>query len=497
MTILTLPLCASSQNPIYPQKNILKRTVNNITVTSESPQIEFSNDANQRLHEIVPYKKMADSRSLGSITKSQSKKRNEQTEKSANSQHNRRESYALKDTSAKLLPAERVRFCLNHRISADRGVDVRLNKTNGKAGYGNLIRCDSVWVCPCCSARILAQRSSEVEKGVDTWTQAGGSVFMLTLTHSHKRTDKLALKMKLLQKALSRFFGDRAMKEIFNQFGKVGQIKALETTYSEANGWHPHHHILMFSKMSPDQFLNDAVSVTYDKNGYVQYVSLEREQKLIAKGRIDDIKTVTFEQFIKSYWVKICLAVGLGAPSIKNGATMQNASSVKTYLTKFKTAQELTNAQAKRAKGASRNQWEILADAHNGCDRSGKLWQIYADAFKGQRQLFWSRKLKDLLMIDDIADDEIDEFGDIKEDEIVVVIELSVENWGYIRKKKWQAQLLDIVENDYKNDTDNLGIFIYSVKKLQEQERAIWQEKEQERIANLCPPQWFADVPIQ
>lgn len=465
------------------------------TYTNTSPSLVHS-DSFQRRHIAMPADSVRnDNPALGSITKSQSKTNSDNNKTLSNAQNNRRAAYALKNTSAKLLPTERVCNCLNHRVTADRGVDVRLNKTNGKAGYGNLMRCDSVWVCPHCSGRILAQRGKEVEKGVETWTQAGGSVFMLTLTHSHKRTDNLALKMKLLQKALSRFFGDRAMKEIFDQFGKVGQIKALETTYSDANGWHPHHHILMFSEMSPDEFLNDAVSVTYDKNGYVQYVSLEREQKLIGKGRIDDIKTVTFEQFIKSYWVKICLAVGLGAPSFKRGATMQNASAVKTYLTKFKTAQELTNAQAKRAKGDSRNQWEILADAHNGCESSGKLWQIYADAFKGQRQLFWSRGLKEMLLIDEISDDEIEELEGVADDEIITVIELAVEDWGYIRRKNWQAQLLEIVENDYRDDTDNLSIFIYSVKKLREIERAAWEQKERERIANLYPPEWFDQVP--
>lgn len=317
---------------------------------------------------------------------------------------------------------------------------------------------------------------------------------MLTLTHSHNRLENLNKKVKLLRKALSRFFGDRAMKSIFEQFGKVGQIKALETTYSEANGWHPHNHILMFSTMSPDEFLADTVSVTYDENKDVEYVTPHREKKLIKDGRIDDIKQVTFEHFIKSYWVKICRAVGLGTPSIKRGATIQDASAVKTYLTKFKTAQELTNAQAKRAKGDSRNQWEILADAHNGCERSAKLWQIYAAAFKGEKQLNWSRGLKDMLLIDDVKDDEIEELADLKDDEIVTVVELAVEDWGYIRRKNWQAHLLEIVENDYKDDTDNLNIFIYSIKKLREIERAAWEQKERERIANLCPPQWFNDV---
>lgn len=432
---------------------------------------------------------------LGKDTISQSETTNSQNKNLANAQNNRRMAYALKKTSAKLLPAERVADCFGKRISADKGIGVRINKNTGKASYTNLLLCGSVWVCPCCSARILAKRGDEVEKGVNTWTEAGGSVFMLTLTHSHKRLENLNKKVKLLRKALSRFFGDRAMKAVFEQFGKVGQIKALETTYSETNGWHPHHHILMFSKMSPDEFLGDTVSVTYDKNGYVQYVSLEREEKLIARGRIDDIKQITFEEFIKNYWVKICRAVGLGAPSIQRGATIQDAGAVKTYLTKFKTAQELTNAQAKKGKGDSRNQWEILADAHEGCERSAKLWQIYAAAFKGEKQLNWSRGLKDMLLIDDITDDEIEELAATKEDEYIDILQLGVEDWGFIRKKNWESGLLDIVENDYRDDTDNLNIFIYSVKKLREIERADREQKERERIANLYPPQWFDGVP--
>lgn len=440
-------------------------------------------------------KKLGSKKSLGSITKSQSNTNSGNKKTLLNVQANRRSAYALKNTSAKLLPAERVAHCLNHRVTNERGVDVRLNKSNGRAGYGNLMRCDSVWVCPCCSARILAQRGEEVAKGVETWTEAGGSVWMLTLTHSHERTDNPAIKMKLLQNALSRFFGDRAMKSVFEQFGKTGQITALETTYSEANGWHPHHHILMFSAMSPDQFLNDVVSVTYDERGYIEYVTPHREKRLVKTGRIDDIKTVSFEHFIKSYWVRICDGVGLGTPSIERGATIQNAEAVKSYLTKFKTAQELTNAQSKRGKNGSRNQWEILADAHNGCERSGRLWQVYAAAFKGARQLFWSRGLKKLLLIDDVADDEIEELALAGiDDEIITVIELAVEDWGYIRRKNWRAELLEIVENDYRDGTKNLDIFVYSIKRLQEIERAEWARRERERIANLVPPDWFNNM---
>ena len=460
-----------------------QNSVHSVHIPQSNPKkLTTSSTAQKSISAICSTQKMSSASALGKDTKSQSTKRIQKEKSPRNAQENRRSAYALKRTSAKLLPASRVGHCLNTRVSAEKGVDIRLNKANGKANYGNLMRCDSVWLCPCCSARILAKRGSEVEEGVKNWNEAGGSMWMITLTHSHSKEENLAKKMKLLQKALSRFFGDRAMKSAFNQINKIGQIKALETTYSEKNGWHPHHHILMFSSLTPEKFQEETIPVTFDKNGYVQYVSPEREEMLINKGRIDDIKQVTFEFFIKNYWIKICKAVGLGLPSFENGVKIGDASSVKTYLTKYKTAHELTNAQSKRAKNGNRNQWEILADAHAGDFKSGKLWQIYADAFQGQRQLFWSRGLKELLMIEEVEDDEISELDDVtSDDEVISIYELQVSLWNYIVKRGWQADVLDVVEDDFADGTVNFPFFIEEIKKLQQHELEEKIRKERER----------------
>lgn len=434
------------------------------------------------------------------------------TEKAcANHQANRRSAYALKRTSEKLLPDFRVTNCLNKRVTAERGVDIRLNKENGRATFGNLMRCDSVWVCPCCSGRILSHRGKEVEKGVNTWQEVGGSTWMITLTHSHKKGENLAQKMVLLRKAVKRFFSDRAMKSVFEQMGKVGQIKALEFTHGK-NGWHPHHHIMMFSKVAQDKFKDITVSVIFDKDNdnEIQYISYKKERQLEKWGHwhvIDEIQQVDFETFIKHYWRKICKEVGLGAPSVSHGVTVSDASNVKTYLTKFKTAQELTNAQAKRAKNGNRNQWEILADAHkmsalNNAQmidteeykralESQKLWREYALASKGEQQLHWSRGLKDLLMIDDIDDDEILEDGDNKDDEVISIYELQVDLFNYIKRKGWKAQVLEIVEDDFANETYKLIEFIEKVKVLRQQEHEEYLRLEQKRIEEMLPPWWY------
>lgn len=101
----------------------------------------------------------------------------------------------------------------------------------------------------------------------------------------------------------------------------------------------------------------------------------------------------------KHYWRKCCLAVGLGEPSYElSGATLQDADKAQSYLTKFKTAQEMTGA-SKVAKGSSRNQWQLLQDSMGGDAFAGSLFVEYAEAFKGQRQLTWSRGLKNTLIL--------------------------------------------------------------------------------------------------
>lgn len=69
------------------------------------------------------------------------------------------------------------------------------------------------------------------------------------------------------------------------------------------------------------------------------------------------------------------VAVGLGEPNYERGATLNDVvDKAKSYLTKFKTAQEMTS-QTKRAKGSSRNQWQLLGDAMNGDKQVALLFQ--------------------------------------------------------------------------------------------------------------------------
>ena len=86
-----------------------------------------------------------------------------------------------------------------------------------------------------------------------------------------------------------------------------------------------------------------------------------------------------------------------------------------------------------------------------GDKKAGKLFQTFALAIKGERALSWSRGLKDLLGIDDIADSEIEE--DTSED----IAEITPEIWHLIVRYRLHCKVLETAELDYKNGTNELS----------------------------------------
>jgi hypothetical protein len=91
--------------------------------------------------------------------------------------------YSLQEEAKKLLPTERVRFCLRHRVDATKGIEVKYNQKREQAHYSNVQRCGSVWTCPICSAQISEGRRQELKQAMEYWQglngaqEVGGIVF--------------------------------------------------------------------------------------------------------------------------------------------------------------------------------------------------------------------------------------------------------------------------------------------------------------------------------
>jgi len=498
MTILTSQNPSSSQSAL----NTIINCIPSVYYSSQkTKQITFS-DINRQTFSHVCKEKMSSAPLLGTITRFNSNFSTKKNKITAKRQSARAANFKLTDTAKELLEntaQNRVCVCMSHRLKQDENILIKHNGqsgTDGRAYYSNIIQCSSVHTCIVCNNRIMSKRSKEIAQAYDYFTQQQfGFVPMLTLTIPHKRGGSLEKQLELINHAYKRLMDDRIMRQVWQIVGKVGAIKGVEYTHGK-NGHHNHIHSLMFlEKSHHDIKLPIARWTTPKRKGMLRLLNEKQEKSYIDKGLQAQINYMNFDDFIKFYWIKLCREVGLGMPSLENGAVITEGDNVKSYIAKHKSAQEITNSRDKKAKHGNRNQWELLLDYQNGDKHAGVIFKEYAQAFSGGKLLRWSNGLKKLLLIEEIEDEEVQ--AEDENAESHVVEEITLELWHLIKRYKVQASLLSAVENDGIYDTDD---YRYIINRMINHHIECMKKKsieEQQYIRNLVPPQWFNDLSIQ
>lgn len=97
-----------------------------------------------------------------------------------------------------------------------------------------------------CAAKIAERRREELVRGREQAAKLGYQMVMLTLTAPHYLNDDVGDLLRGLRESLNKVFKDRSGRNFINRFQILGRIRALEVTWSENNGFHPHFHILLF-----------------------------------------------------------------------------------------------------------------------------------------------------------------------------------------------------------------------------------------------------------
>jgi len=279
--------------------------------------------------------------------------------------------YQLQLKSARALPLHRVSKCCRVPISSGGAIRIMKHK-GGSLSFSGLQTCGSVWDCPVCSGKISAGRHDELDSALKSWVDGGGRFCMVTSTIRHGRGDNLKELLHKFASARSSMFGSRSVRGWKNLVGVVGSVRSLEVTYGD-NGFHPHVHEIYFYK-----------------------------------GDFTESDRI----FLSRAWQGACSRVGLPVPDLDIGVHVDffNPSKMSQYLTKWGMSCEITKGAYKKGSGTSRNMWQVLDDSDSDSE-SLKIWQVYCDSMKGQRQVFWSRGLKKMLLIQDVTDEEILDSG--------------------------------------------------------------------------------------
>lgn len=319
----------------------------------------------------------------------------------------RADRFALKAIASELLDGTRV--CKCHRVRV-KGQSVRVmrGQESGKAFYAGLQTCGSVWGCPLCAAKISERRREELKKAIKQAKRLGLQVMLLTLTIPHGMGDDVNKITDGLIDAWDCTKKNRAGRELKEKIGLVGTIRAIEVTYG-ANGFHPHLHILLFLESS---------------------ITPREVQALYAP-----------------LWQSSCVKQGLPRPSDAHGCKVDDGSWAAAYASKWGLESEMTKGHNKTAgEGKGMTPWDMLrAVLHDKDEQAAKLFKVYYEAFKGRRQLCWSKGLKKLLDVVDLTDEEL---AAQEQEQAVELSSITAQQWRVIYSRKMESAVLDVAERD-------------------------------------------------
>lgn len=354
--------------------------------------------------------------------------------------------YLLQNEAGKILGKfSRVSYCGKRKIDKNLPRGVVYNYAQEKAHFNNVQRCGSVWNCKCCAKKITESRKNELALANEQWKNGvariyfdfteydksfvgpiipsveyiKGYTYLLTLTNSHNASHSLKGLLDGQKKALKRFFEGRKGRDLFANLSKRYHITNYENTYGQ-NGWHPHHHILIFS----DKDLSIA-----------QFSKIENE--------------------LAQFWVHCCIKSNLPAPSIEHGLTLCDGTYADQYIGKWGIEHEMTKGHIKQGKDGGLTPFDLLDMSAQGLDVHGKspakLFKEYSEAFHGKPQLAWSRGLKDLFGLRDKSDDQIIDEATQEAVQVDVIQDMA---FDLLNKYKKIPYFLIAFEADMKNETD-------------------------------------------
>jgi len=325
--------------------------------------------------------------------------------------------------AAKLVPEQRVAHCFWTPTTSGGSVDVLMR--NGEARFQGLQTCGSVWACPVCGARINEVRRQELHQLQD-WAKARGYVvLMMTLTARHHVGTNLSwllAGMRDAKRALrqSRFW--RGLRD--DEGGPLkGTVTALEVTVGQ-NGWHPHFHEILVLDCEDEE-----AGIARVEGLRAEWLRSLDKKGLSGVGAAFDVRGGSHaDKYITKF----------GQDVIEDQASDEGSGT-------YGLPEEMTMSRVKRGRQGGRSPMQLLRDAKGGDEDAGRLWAIYARAFRGKQQLVWSNGLKSLVGVGEVEDEEAaaPEAFDEDEDELVVRIPIPV--WKHMRNH-YRVEILEAAE---------------------------------------------------
>lgn len=333
---------------------------------------------------------------------------------------------------------KRHRTCSCYRTRISPTAQVLKSEQSKKAFFAGVMQCASVWTCPLCAAKINERKASEMRVAFNQASELGLKAHLVTFTAPHTAGDHIDALSSKMREALASFWRERQIANWKKERAVKGNIRAFEVRYG-ANGWHPHFHLIVFSK---DSILGDT-------------------ERLLEK------------------WQAVCVRAGLDKPN-EYGLDIQDGSKAGEYICKFGSdgevlekadgqkvswdaADEMTKGNSKTGRTGSLSPWDMLRIISETTDDEERkkysgLFLFYARAMKGASQLKWSRGLRKVFELEAEKTDE--ELLAEYEDKAKLLCHLSALEWSHLIKNKTRSVILDLAET---GGSEAVARYLYNV----------------------------------
>jgi hypothetical protein len=331
------------------------------------------------------------------------------------------------------------RTCTCTRFRTGATAQVVKSKSNNKAFFTGVMSCANSRTCPICSAKISERKSNEMRMAFNIARAENLEISLLTFTAPHNSGDSLDDLKSGISEALSSFWRGATAKRFKEKYGILGNIRSFEIRHGN-NGWHPHFHIILFSKNSLPHTKRDL------------------------KNRLEKEQSVEWLSILER-WKSCCTRSGLSSPNMY-GMDIQNGAHAGEYISKFGSddeilqtksgkkitwdmADEMTKGNTKTGRKGSSSPWDLLSLAVDGetkdiQNENKKLFLFYARAMQGVNLIRWSRGLRSYFDLGDQQTDE--EILQAEEDKADLLCHITSGEWEYIIKNNLRAIVLQLSE---------------------------------------------------
>ncbi len=324
--------------------------------------------------------------------------------------------YKMREESGRIIGGRnRVKSC-GHSPVSKTGIDIVKNK-EGKISYRGLQSCGNVWACPECARKISMKRRDEIQRIIYEFLgNKEVSIGFLTLTRSHKITDKFKPLTKSVTGTWREILQTREYRKLAGKYKHLGDIRNLEIKVNRLNGWHPHLHILVFAQCNNEQLIefgNELIRMWLGEHGK-------------NAGEIGQSFTPIYdEEGITDYMSKI-----------------MDFADTDVVDKKYKVADEMTMSHLKtnnKVEYETYTPFDLLNDLDDYWKY--KKYKAYVYGIKGTRQLTFSKQVR--AVHKRLNGDKTDEQLAKEEDKGEIKMKIDKDVWREIAYKSLQAHVLN------------------------------------------------------